>query len=492
MPHTKKHNNGCLAPHVGPRGTHWESRFKMRTQVGIVGAGPAGLMLAHLLRREAIDSVVLERRSREYIEGRVRAGVIEQWVADLLVETGLGERMRREGLLHRGINISFAGSLHHLDFTDLIGKHITVYGQQEVVKDLVAARLDGGAEILFEVEDVGICDFAGAAPRIRFRNKGGEAVELACDFIAGCDGSHGVCRPSIPPGVLTSFEREYPYGWLGILAESPPPCEELIYAYHERGFGLYSMRSPTLSRLYLQCSADEDLKNWPDERVWQELHARLGGSSKLAEGKVLLKGVTPMRSVVVEPMQYGKLFLAGDSAHIVPPTGAKGMKTAIGEMRVAEPGADGENAPLRDVAHEAGLAQALHDGVVVHDDQRILAMDSRNRPNHAGRQVEVRALPVAGQVLRAARDRAVRADDARAGDADERREPEFFGLGRADELAQHGDQRLDRLVPLRRVIGVAPTLRFPNFGRARSRCKLDDAGADVGPADIGGEDAIEA
>ncbi len=240
--------------------------------------------------------------------------MIEQWVADLLVETGLGERMRREGLLHRGINISFAGSLHHLDFTDLIGKHITVYGQQEVVKDLVAARLDGGAEILFEVEDVGICDFAGAAPRIRFRNKGGEAVELACDFIAGCDGSHGVCRPSIPPGVLTSFEREYPYGWLGILAESPPPCEELIYAYHERGFGLYSMRSPTLSRLYLQCSADEDLK--------------------LAEGKVLLKGVTPMRSVVVEPMQYGKLFLAGDSAHIVPPTGAKGMNLAIADVRV--------------------------------------------------------------------------------------------------------------------------------------------------------------
>ena len=306
----------------------------MRTQVGIVGAGPAGLMLAHLLRREAIDSVVLERRSRAYIEGRVRAGVIEQWVADLLVETGLGERMRREGLAHRGINISFAGSLHRLDFTDLIGKHITVYGQQEVVKDLVAARLDGGGELLFEVEDVGISDFAGAAPRIRFRNKGGEAVELACDFIAGCDGSHGVCRPSIPPGVLTSFEREYPYGWLGILAESPPPCEELIYAYHERGFGLYSMRSPTLSRLYLQCSADEDLKNWPDGRVWQELHARLGGSSKLAEGKVLLKGVTPMRSVVVEPMQYGKLFLAGDSAHIVPPTGAKGMNLAIADVRV--------------------------------------------------------------------------------------------------------------------------------------------------------------
>jgi p-hydroxybenzoate 3-monooxygenase len=306
----------------------------MRTQVGIVGAGPAGLMLAHLLRREGIDAVVLERRSREYIEGRVRAGVIEQWVADLLIESGLGARMQRDGLVHRGINISLGGRLHHLDFTDLIGKHITVYGQQEVVKDLVAARLDAGGEILFEVEDVGIAGFDGGAPCIRFRSKAGEAVEIACDFIAGCDGSHGVCRPSIPPGVLEHFEREYPYGWLGILSESPPPCEELIYAYHARGFGLYSMRSPTLSRLYLQCAADEELDNWPDARVWQELHARLGGSSTLAEGKVLLKGITPMRSFVVAPMQYGKLFLAGDCAHIVPPTGAKGMNLAIADVKV--------------------------------------------------------------------------------------------------------------------------------------------------------------
>jgi p-hydroxybenzoate 3-monooxygenase len=306
----------------------------MRTQVGIVGAGPAGLMLAHLLRREGIDAVVLERRSREYIEGRVRAGVIEQWVADLLIESGLGARMQRDGLVHRGINISLGGRLHHLDFTDLIGKHITVYGQQEVVKDLVAARLDAGGEILFEVEDVGIAGFDGGAPCIHFRSKAGEAVEIACDFIAGCDGSHGVCRPSIPPGVLEHFEREYPYGWLGILSESPPPCEELIYAYHPRGFGLYSMRSPTLSRLYLQCAADEELDNWPDARVWQELHARLGGSSKLAEGKVLLKGITPMRSFVVAPMQYGKLFLAGDCAHIVPPTGAKGMNLAIADVKV--------------------------------------------------------------------------------------------------------------------------------------------------------------
>ena len=306
----------------------------MRTQVGIVGAGPAGLMLSHLLRREGVESVVLERRSREYIEGRVRAGVIEQWVAELLAETGLGERIRGEALIHRGINISFASRLHHLDFTDLIGKHIAVYGQQEVVKDLVAARLDAGGELLFEVEDVAISGFAGDAPRIRFRSTTGEAVELDCDFIAGCDGSHGVCRPSIPEGVLTSYEREYSYGWLGILSESPPPCEELIYAYHERGFGLYSMRTPTLARLYLQCAADEDLEEWPDERVWEELHTRLGGSSKLAEGKVLLKGLTPMRSLVTEPMQYGRLFLAGDSAHIVPPTGAKGMNLAIADVKV--------------------------------------------------------------------------------------------------------------------------------------------------------------
>ena len=306
----------------------------MRTQVGIVGAGPAGLMLGHLLHREGIDSIVLERRSREYIEGRVRAGVIEQWVADLLIESGLGARLEREGLVHRGINISFGGSLHHLDFTDLIGKHITVYGQQEVVKDLVAARLASGAELLFEVDDVSIHDFADTKPRIRFRQKTGEPAEIECDFIGGCDGSHGVCRPSIPQGALRSFEREYPFGWLGILSESPPPCEELIYAYHERGFGLYSMRSPTLSRLYLQCAADENPDEWPDARIWQELHARLGGSSSLAEGKVLLRSLTPMRSVVVEPMQYGRLFLAGDSAHIVPPTGAKGMNLAIADVRV--------------------------------------------------------------------------------------------------------------------------------------------------------------
>jgi p-hydroxybenzoate 3-monooxygenase len=305
----------------------------MRTQVGIVGAGPAGLMLGHLLHLEGIDSVIIETRSREHIEGRIRAGVIEQWVADLLTETGVGERLRDEGLIHRGINISFNGELHHLDFENLIGKHVTVYGQQEVVKDLVAARLAAGAEIVFEVTEVAVNALTGGQPRVLFQH-GGKSVDLECEFIAGCDGSHGVTRASIPAGALRIFEREYPYAWLGILSESPPPAEEIIYAHHLRGFALYSMRTPTLARLYLQCSPDTDIERWPDARIWRELHDRLGGSTPLADGRVLLRGITPMRSVVVEPMQYGRLFLAGDCAHIVPPTGAKGMNLAIADVRV--------------------------------------------------------------------------------------------------------------------------------------------------------------
>ena len=305
----------------------------MRTQVGIVGAGPAGLMLGHLLQLEGIHSVIIETRSREYIEGRIRAGVIEQWVADLLVETGVGGRLREGGLIHRGINISFSGGLHHLDFENLIGKHITIYGQQEVVKDLVAARLAAGGEILFEVTDVVVQGFADARPCVSFQQNG-RSVELECEFIAGCDGSHGVGRQSIPTSVLRTFEREYPYAWLGILSESPPPVAEIIYAHHPRGFALYSMRTPTLARLYLQCSPEAELESWPDKRIWQELHDRLGGSVPLARGKVLLKGITAMRSFVVEPMQCGRLFLAGDCAHIVPPTGAKGMNLAIADVRV--------------------------------------------------------------------------------------------------------------------------------------------------------------
>ena len=305
----------------------------MRTQVGIVGAGPAGLVLALLLRRAGIDSIIIESRSRDYIEHRIRAGLLEQWVTDLLIELDVGARMQREGMFHRGIFLNFEGALHRLDFRNLIGKGVTIYGQQELVKDIVARLLSDGEQILFEVEDVSIHDFARGAPKIRFRHDGA-AREIDCDFIGGCDGFHGICRPGFPPGLLATFERDYPFGWLGILAESPPPEDELIYSYHDRGFALFTMRSPTLARLYLQCAPDEDIDNWPDARIWDELHTRLNGVRPLAEGKVLQKGITPMRSFVVEPMQVGRLFLAGDSAHIVPPTGAKGMNLAVADVVV--------------------------------------------------------------------------------------------------------------------------------------------------------------
>ncbi len=303
----------------------------MRTQVGIVGAGPAGLMLSLLLRRAGIDSVILENRSRAYIEQRVRAGLIEQWANDLLIDIGAGERLLKEGMFHDGIHLSFAGRLAHINFRKLVGKGVTIYDQKEVVKDLVAKLLADGAQINFEVEDVSVHQIDTSTPSIRFRHNG-EGRELACDFIGGCDGIHGVCRPSIPDGVLTVYERGYPFGWLGILSESPPPADELIYAYHERGFALFSMRSPTLSRLYIQCEPDEDIELWPDERIWEELRTRLGGTRPLAQGRILQKGVTPMRSFVAEPMQHGRLFLAGDSAHIQPPTGAKGMNLAFADV----------------------------------------------------------------------------------------------------------------------------------------------------------------
>ena len=303
----------------------------MRTQVGIVGAGPAGLMLARLLRMQGIDSVVIENRSRDYIENRIRAGLIEHWAADLLRDVGVGERMAREGMLHWGINIGINGDLHRIDFKKLVDKRVTIYGQQEVVKDLVVRRLADGGELLFEVDGVTLHDLTGDRPKIRFTHEGVQQ-EIDCDFIGGCDGFHGIARPSIPDGVLSVFERDYPFGWLGILSESEPPDHELIYSYTDRGFALYTMRSPTLSRLYLQCDHDEEIENWPDTRVWDELHKRLGGSRALKEGKMLQKGITPMRSFVVEPMQYGRLFLAGDSAHIVPPTGAKGMNLAFADV----------------------------------------------------------------------------------------------------------------------------------------------------------------
>jgi p-hydroxybenzoate 3-monooxygenase len=308
----------------------------MRTQVGIVGAGPAGLLLARLLDQRGVESIVVEDRSREYIESRVRAGVLEQGTVDTLNDADAGERLRRQGLVHHGIELGFNGRRHRINLSELTGgRAITVYGQQEVVKDLINARLDAGGQIFFEVEETSVHDLDTDAPKIRFRQNG-EAREVACDFIGGCDGSHGICRTSIPAGVLNVFERVYPFGWLGILARSKPPSEELIYCHHERGFALFSMRSPKITRLYIQCEPDEEIADWPDDRIWQELELRLGAdeSIRLEEGPILQKGVTPMRSLVVEPMQFGRLFLAGDAAHIVPPTGAKGMNLAVADVRV--------------------------------------------------------------------------------------------------------------------------------------------------------------
>ena len=307
----------------------------LRTQVGIVGAGPAGLVLSHLLHLQGIDSIVVENRSRQYVEERVRAGVLEQTTVDLLTEMGVGERMKAEGLIHYGIELRFACRGHRIDFKELTGgKGITIYAQHEVLKDLNNARAATGGQVFFEVEDVSVHDFDGASPKIRYR-KDYNNYEVVCDFIAGCDGFHGICRPSIPPGVLTEYVREYPFGWLGILAEAPPSSDELIYTYHDRGFALLSMRTPQISRLYLQCKPDEDIDQWSDEKIWQELQIRLASDGwKLTEGKILQKGVTGMRSFVVEPMQYGRLFLAGDSAHIVPPTGAKGLNLAVADVQV--------------------------------------------------------------------------------------------------------------------------------------------------------------
>jgi p-hydroxybenzoate 3-monooxygenase len=307
----------------------------MRAQVGIIGAGPAGLFLSHLLHLQGIESIVLETQTREHIENRVRAGVLEQGTVDLFNETGVGERMRREGLVHRGFELRFNRRGHRIDMFELTGgRCIMVYGQQEVIKDLVAARLNANGQILFEVTDVSIHDFDSAKPKIRFRADG-EPREIACDFIAGCDGFHGICRSSIPADALKFYERVYPFAWLGVLAEAPPSSHELIYANHERGFALHSMRSPSLTRLYLQCPWDEKLENWPNARIWDELRARfeMDGFS-LNEGPIQQKGITHMRSFVSEPMQFGRLFLAGDAAHIVPPTGAKGMNLAVADVRL--------------------------------------------------------------------------------------------------------------------------------------------------------------
>ena len=307
----------------------------IRTQVGIVGAGPAGLVLAQLLHVAGIESVVLEDRSREYVEHRVRAGVLEQGTVDLLGSIGADARLRAEGIVHHGIELRFSRRAHRIALSELTGgRAITIYGQQEVVKDLVAARLQSGGPLHFEVDDVSLSGFERDEPRIRFRDGGGAVQVIECDFITGCDGFHGVCRPSFPPGVLQVYERNYPFGWLGVLADVPPSTEELIYCNHERGFALHSLRSPTLSRLYLQCDPADEIGAWPDDRIWDEMHTRFATEAgwTLNEGPIVEKGLTPMRGFVVEPMQLGRLYLAGDAAHIVPPTGAKGLNLAVHDV----------------------------------------------------------------------------------------------------------------------------------------------------------------
>jgi p-hydroxybenzoate 3-monooxygenase len=306
----------------------------VKTAVGIVGAGPAGLMLGHLLHLRGIDSIVVEDRSETYVIERVRAGVLEQGTVDLLTETGVGARLAAEGMRHGGIYVAFAGARHHIPMEELTGgRAITVYGQNEVVKDLIAARRATGRPLSFEVSDVAIKDFHTARPRIQYVS-GGVGYEVTCDFIAGCDGFHGICRPAIPPGRLTIYERTYPFAWLGILANAAPSSDELVYSLHENGFALFSMRSPQVTRLYLQVPPDENLDEWPDARIWSELGTRLrtGDGWEPNQGEITQKAVTPMRSFVAEPMRDGRLFLAGDAAHIVPPTGAKGLNLAIADV----------------------------------------------------------------------------------------------------------------------------------------------------------------
>jgi p-hydroxybenzoate 3-monooxygenase len=313
-----------------------EGESGSRTQVGIVGAGPAGLVLSHLLQREGIECVVLEDRSREYVEKRVRAGVLEQGTVDLLTELDLADRLHVEGLVHQGIELRYDGEGHRIAFEELAeGRAITIYGQQEVVKDLIAARLDSGAPLLFEVDDVTLHGIDSDEPSLRFTHEGKQR-ELRCDAIAGCDGFHGVSRPSIPDGILSFNELVYPFAWLGILAQVAPSTEELIYAPHGRGFALHSLRSPELSRLYIQCDPDDSLEQWPDERIWEELHIRLQRDDgwTLQEGPVVEKGIAPLRSFVAQPMQYGRLYLAGDAVHIVPATGAKGLNLAVADVQV--------------------------------------------------------------------------------------------------------------------------------------------------------------
>jgi p-hydroxybenzoate 3-monooxygenase len=309
--------------------------MRTRTQVGIVGAGPAGLLLSHLLALRGIDSVLIEIRSREYCEARQRAGVLEAGSVALLRDAGVGTRLDQLGIEHGGIYLQFDGKRRHLDFRDLTGRTVTVYAQTEVVRDLIERRLaDGGpAAIAFCVTDTEVTDLDTDRPILKYTSEDGVRYEVTCDAIAGCDGFHGICRPAIPAGVLTTTQRDYPYAWLGILADVPPSTDELIYAHHRAGFALHSLRSPTVSRLYLQVSPDEDLGSWPDQRIWDELSLRFALPGwELKPGPILDKSVIPMRSFVSAPMRYGRLFLAGDAAHIVPPTGAKGLNLALADV----------------------------------------------------------------------------------------------------------------------------------------------------------------
>ena len=306
----------------------------MRTQVAIIGAGPAGLLLGQLLHRHGIDNVILERQTGEYVLGRVRAGVIEQVTMDLLDEAGVGERMHRDGLIHEGVQICVDGVRHRMSFSELTGKTVMVYGQTEITKDLMDGRAAVGAPTVYSASDVALHGIFGARPRVTYRHDG-TMHELDCDFIAGCDGFHGISRKSVPPRSITAHERVYPLGWLGILADTPPVSEELIYVRHPLGFALCSMRSPTRSRYYLQCSLAEDIDAWPDERFWEELRPRLDREARdrLITGPSIEKSIAPLRSYVAEPMRFGRLFLAGDAAHIVPPTGAKGLNLAASDVR---------------------------------------------------------------------------------------------------------------------------------------------------------------
>jgi p-hydroxybenzoate 3-monooxygenase len=308
----------------------------MRTQVGIVGAGPAGLLLAHLLHRHGIESVVLERQTRGHVERRIRAGVLEHATVELLRQVGLADRLLQERMVHHGLELLFDRAGHRVDLTALAGREITIYGQHELVKDLIAARLTTGAPLRFAAPATGLSDLDTGTPAVHFTEQG-RGHELRCDVVVGADGFHGVSRPAIPAGAATTYTRDYPYAWLGVLAEAPPSSPELIYAYHERGFALHSMRTPAITRQYLQVTPDEDLAAWPDERIWSELRTRLHRDDpewKLADGPILEKGVTALRSVVTEPMRYGRLFLAGDAAHIVPATGAKGLNLAVADVAV--------------------------------------------------------------------------------------------------------------------------------------------------------------